>query len=183
MIPFSQLPTIPDSDIRGITRLAAETTDSNGVAYTGTVTVDQLFNEGGTGCQCVYVASLILTSAQVLALNTTPVAFGITVPTGYFIRLVNATAYMNYGTTPYATNGRLGIRTVGATDAHVEWSASGFLFGTVTRFTTPTDQATGTITGTSFLIDADLEAFVQIGNPTAGDSDITIYVSYLLIQP
>lgn len=134
-------------------------------------------------CYCVHVKKLTLTSAQVLALNTTPIAFGITVPTGYFIRLVNATAYMNYGTTPYATNGRLGIRTVGATDAHVEWSANGFLFGTVTRFTTPTNQATGTITGTSFLINADLEAFVQIGDPTAGDSPITIYVSYIFIQP
>lgn len=134
-------------------------------------------------CHCVRVKKLTLTSAQVLALNTTPIAFGITVPTGYFIQALGGVAYMNYGTTPYATNGRMIVRTVGATSSQLEWTANSFLYGTVSRFSAGVINVLSAITDTGALINADIEAAVEIGNPTAGDSPITIYVSYIFIQP
>lgn len=178
-IPFSQLPTIPDSDIRGITQLAAQTTDSNGVAYTGTVTVDQLFNDGGTGCVCVQLATLVIPSAQVLTLNTTPIAFGITVPTGYYVQPVGDIMMgATFVSAAYATNTNLRIRSVGGAQNYVSAVAplafSADIFIPLTKNVVTSGKAIDT--------GGDLEVYVPTGNPTAGDSPITIYLPYILIE-
>lgn len=179
MIDIPNLPTVPDADIRDTSQLVLQTTDSNGVTYTGSVTVDQMFNAGGTGCGCVYTAKLDIPSAQVLTLNTTPVAFGLTVPTGYYARPLSADLKAIYNSLKYVTNTNIWIRSVGATDPILKiTSGLNFSFDTFTRF----DMQDGAANDASFIDHADLEIYVPTGNPTAGDSDITIYITYMLIE-
>jgi hypothetical protein len=180
-IQFNQLQAIPDSDIRNATLFAALTTDSNGVQYVGTLTVDQLFNSGGTGCGCVYTAKLVIPSADVLTLNATPVPFGITVPTGFYISPLRADCFIDFNSAAYAANTNLRIRAVGATAGDYILGANGILAAAGNTFAGLSMQ-NGAANSINFITAADFEVFVPTGNPTTGDSDVTIYLTYLLIE-
>jgi hypothetical protein len=129
----------------------------------------------------VQVATLELTSAQILALNTTPVSFGITVPSGYYLRVLGCDGYLDYNTITYATNGNLLIRTVGTTDPQAGWTAIQFLFATTDRYSTSTLTSGTSITSNQLISGADVEAFVSIGNPLLGNSTAKLYLTYMLI--
>lgn len=126
-------------------------------------------------------ASLTIASADVLTLNATPIQFGITVPSGYAIRILAIDGKMVYGTTPYATNGNLNIRCVGANAIQAGFTANQFLFGTVSRAVTGTLTSSSGVTDNQLIDGADIEAYVSTGDPTAGDSDIELEVLYRLI--
>ena len=130
----------------------------------------------------VQVATLELTSAQILALNTTPVAFNITVPSGYYLRVLGCDGYLDFNTIAYATNGNLLIRTVGTTDPQAGWTAVQFLFATTDRYSTSTLTSGTSITSNQLINGADVEAFVSVGNPTAGNSTVKLYLTYILVQ-
>jgi hypothetical protein len=53
------------------------------------------------------------------------------------------------------------------------------LFGTVTRKVAGTLSSVTGATDTQLITDADLEAYVDSGNPTAGDSPVTITILYV----
>jgi hypothetical protein len=177
-INIASLPIVPSTDVRDTTVFVVDTTDSNGQRYTGQLPSSTLFG-GGNGCACVQAATLTLTSAQILALNSTPIEFGITPASGKYIRMISADATMDYQGTPYASNGKLQIRTVGATAYQASWTANGMLFGTVTRKVAGTLSSVTGATDTQLITDADLEAYVDSGNPTAGDSPVTITILYV----
>jgi len=143
------------------------------------VRTDNGIKELCVDCNCVKSATLTLTSAQILALNSTPIAFGITPASGKYIHVLSADAEMDFQTTAYATNGRLNVRTVGATQPQAQWAANFMLFGTVSRRTKASIGSGTGVTDTQIIVDADLEAFVEVGDPTAGDSPVTITVLYL----
>ena len=130
----------------------------------------------------VQVATLELTSAQILALNTTPVAFGITVPSGYYLRVLGCDGYLDFKTIAYATNGNLLIRTVGTTDPQAGWTAVQFLFATTDRYSTSTLTSGTGITSNQLINGADVEAFVSVGNPLLGNSTVKLYLTYILVQ-
>jgi hypothetical protein len=88
---------------------------------------------------------------------------------------------MTYGTTPYATNGITEIKHDGATDPIFSTTANGFLFGTVSKSILMTLLAPTAATDTQLLVNADLLWTVNGGDPTAGDSNITVKVGYVLI--
>ena len=129
----------------------------------------------------VQCSSLTVASADVLTGNSSPVAFGLTVASGTAVQIISATGSMTYNSTPYATNGDIVIRCVGANSGQVGFDDNGFLFGTVSR-TVPASYVMSDGTTDTFLIDgADLEFYVEGGDPTAGDSDITVQVLYRVI--
>lgn len=127
-------------------------------------------------------ATLTIPSAQILTGNSTPIAFGIQTPTGYAVKVLALDGTLDFGTTPYATNGSVLVRCVGTTDPQAGWTANQFLFGTVTRSVTATLTSSTGVTSDQLIEGADVEAYVSTGNPTAGDSDITLYLTYRLIQ-
>jgi hypothetical protein len=88
---------------------------------------------------------------------------------------------MTYGTTPYGTNGITEIKHDGATDPIFSTTANGFLFGTVSKSILMTLLAPTAATDTQLLVNADLLWTVNGGDPTAGDSNITVKVGYVLI--
>jgi hypothetical protein len=128
------------------------------------------------GCGCVQTAKLFIPSAEVLQLNTTPKAFGLNVPSGYAPHMVTSALKIVYAGTPYATNVNVKIRQVGAASDRVD-------FGNALAVTSDAFVQRGITSGGGELIDgADYEVYVATGDPTAGDSDITLYLTYMLIE-
>jgi hypothetical protein len=130
----------------------------------------------------IQCASLTIASADVLQLNSKPKQFGISVPSGYAARIISLDGKIVYGSSTYATNGNLVVRCVGTSSPQGGWTGTQFLFATTSRTSTAT-LTSGTSATSNQLIDgADLEVFVETGNPTAGDSEITVYVLYRIIS-
>jgi hypothetical protein len=130
----------------------------------------------------IQCASLTIASADVLQLNSTPKQFGISVPSGYAARIISLDGKIVYGSSTYATNGNLVVRCVGTSSPQGGWTGTQFLFATTSRTSTAT-LTSGTSATSNQLIDgADLEVFVETGDPTAGDSEITVTVLYRIIS-
>ena len=163
-------------------------TPADGIYWTQVTLAQMLPNvlklaEIGSGAsQSVKTVKITIPTAQVLTLNTTPVAFGITVPVGYYLRVLGCDGYLDFNTIAYATNGKLLIRTVGTTDPQAGWTGAQFLFGTTNRYSTSSLTSGTSVTSNQLISGADLEAYIDIGNPTAGDSDIDLYLTYMLVE-
>jgi hypothetical protein len=124
------------------------------------------------------IASITIPTAQVLTLNATPVAFGITVPVGYIPVIVGEVLLSaTYGAATYATNTALRIRSVGGSVDLVVTGAALAFGATVIRSLDIQNNSTGL----RYVDGADLEVYVPSGNPTTGDSDITITLTYILL--
>lgn len=125
-------------------------------------------------------AKLTIPTAQVLTLNSIPVAFGLTVPSGYYVDPISVQVGINYGSAAYATNTTIAIKTSGATALH---GTANILGATLSRIAAlPVGSTAATAGQTMFIDGADLEVYVLVGNPTAGNSGITIYLTYVLIK-
>jgi len=116
-------------------------------------------------------AQVTLTTAQVLALNSTPITIvaGIT---GKEIQVVSASAHLKYNTATYASYTLMVLKAASAAAADIQ-----------ARFDideTVDSKGAFSIIGTNLnIVSGDaLVASVDSGNPTAGDSDIAIDVLY-----
>lgn len=177
-IEISNLPTIPPADIaRGLT-VPADATDANGQTYTGKVAFSDAVDGGGSTAQ-VFNFSKVITSAEILTMDATPVALGLNVPTGFFPNIVgDIWLYSDYAGVAYATNTSMRIRSVGGSQNYI--SAVNVLAFSADVLIPLTKNAV--TSGKGFETGADLEAYVPSGAPTAGTSDITIYGQYTLIE-
>ena len=130
------------------------------------------------GCLCVKTAMLVIPTAQVLTLNSIPVAFGLTVPSGYYVQPTSIAASLDYNSIAYATNTRVAIRFIGAASGLSVFN-NAFLSSASDAFFSVGHSSP---TGTNVIVNTDIEAYVETGNPTAGNSGITIYLTYVLIE-
>ena len=129
-------------------------------------------------CVCIKSASLTIATADVLTLNSVPLTI-VGAVAGYAIEVISASATVNFNTTAYATNVNL---TVGCSGAVKVQAAQIILSGTVSATRRLSIQAATAVTDTQLIANADLNVSVATGDPTAGDSDITVNVIYQLIQ-
>lgn len=166
-----------------ITQLqAASSTDYvDGTEFAGVSATDNTtkrFNFEGLadyyfcGVKC---ASLTIPSADVLQLNSTPLTI-VSAVSGKTISVIGFSRSVDYGTTPYATNTHLQLKTAGADVGQVQQSNS--LAATTSSHWNDFDRVTPTAGQTQLLANADLQVFVPTGDPTAGDSDIEVFVLY-----
>jgi len=121
----------------------------------------------------IYSKSITIPSADVLQLNSTPKTI-VSGTSGKIIVLVSAIFRATYNSATYATNLGLLLRHSGSsTPISGNSNKLGFTSNTINQFTlrdvTNSDQ---------FIDGADLEVSVDSGDPTTGDSDITIDVKY-----
>lgn len=130
------------------------------------------------GVRCFYGhARLELTPAQVKALNTTPQQFNLTVPAGFIPNIIGDIWLMStYGKAAYATNTSLRIRSVGGSQNYVS-AVNALAFSADVLIPLTKNAVTS---GKGFETGADLEVYVPVGNPTAGDSDVVIFFDYVL---
>jgi hypothetical protein len=167
------------SSIDGNTQLVAFTQagDTTRLPFIEAVAQANISN----GDESIKTVSLTISTADVLTLNATPVPFGLTVAAGTAIYVMGTYGKLTYNSATYATNGNLLVRSVGTTAPQAAFTANGFLFGTTTRISTGTMTGGVGVTDDQLIDGADIECYVSTGNPTAGDSDITIYVTYRII--
>ena len=172
------VPTVAPSDDHTQPSPAWTATD----IYKGELFINQadnvVWSRGDDGVFCIGgTAELTIASADVLTLNSTPLTI-VSAVSGYAIEVVSASRKLEFNTTAYATNTDLQLITSGAStstqaQARINSSVSNILL---------MDKSTpGLATSTQLLANADLLVKVDGGNPTAGDSDVTVYVNYRLI--
>jgi hypothetical protein len=127
-------------------------------------------------------ATITLTSAQILALGTTPIILIAAPGAGRAIFVKTVYARLNFNTTAYATVGTIFIKNNGASDVAASFTQQ-FLSSTVTRFGTATvayDFAVNS-SNTNILENADLRIYTS-ANPTAGNSTIDVLVEYQILD-
>ena len=116
-------------------------------------------------------AQITLTSAQVLALNSTPIVI-VSGITGKEIQVINASFHLKYNTTAYATNVNMVLKASSAAAADIQARAS--IDGTTDSLGSfdLTSTKLNIVTGDALMVSVDG------GDPTAGDSDIVVDVLY-----
>lgn len=125
--------------------------------------------------------SVTITSAEMLALFTTPKEIIPAQGSGTIIVPLSVTAKMVNNTTPYATNVTFNIYTNGTAGALV--STDKFIN---TVLASPSyhqlELIQPTIISNSNIAENQpIEATVPLGNPTGGDGDVEIFVTYRVI--
>jgi hypothetical protein len=149
--------------------------DTERVALDGAV--DQA--NSNNGCVCIKSASLTITSAQVLALNSTPLTIVAAQGVGTAIEVISASVKIDFNTTAYATN--VGVQLICDGADEPQLTSLTALNASVTSTRKLGVDTTFSASDTQVLANADLQLFVPSGDPTAGDSDITVYVLYRVI--
>jgi hypothetical protein len=172
------VPTVPSSN---------DHTDGTWIAtdiYKGELFYNQsdgvLWTRGDSGIECIQgTAKLTIATADVLTLNSTPLTIVAAQGVGTVIQVISASVKIDFNTTPYATNIQLQIISSGSVKAQHSQNVLDASVSTV-RFLA--EQAATVATDTQLLENADLQVAVRTGNPTAGDSDIKIYLRYRIIE-
>ena len=150
--------------------------------YKGELFINQadnvVWSRGDDGVFCIGgTAELTIASADVLTLNSTPLTI-VSAVSGYSIQVTSASVKIDFSTTAYATNTFIQLITNGATTAQY---GAGIINATVATTKKLPEISTTTATTTQLIANADLQVSVKTGDPTAGDSDVTIFVNYRLI--
>lgn len=130
------------------------------------------------GCVCLQEASLTIASADVLQLNSTPLTIVASQGAGTAIEVISASVDIDFNTTPYATNTFIQLIVSGATTAQY---GAGILNATVATTKKLAEISTTSATTTQLITNSSLQVSTLTGDPTAGDSDITVYVIYRVI--
>ncbi len=125
----------------------------------------------------IYEAELSITTAQVLALNTTPLAIVAAPGAGYAIELLSASMSLTFSSIAYATNTTVNVINTGAVLAQ----GSVALGLSATASAIMKFNLTGSSGNTQIMENAPLLVNVGVGNPTAGNSGIKVYVLYRII--
>lgn len=170
------VPTVPSSN---------DHTDGTWIAtdiYKGELFFNQadgvLWSRDDNGVVCLGgSASLTIASADVLTLNTTPITI-VGAVSGYAIEVVSASVKIDFNSSAYATNTTLQLICSGA---DVDQLKSASLNSTVSKIDLFLKGSSASSAQTRLIENADLNISVASGDPTAGDSDITVYVHYRLI--
>mgnify|MGYP000977334275 CR=1 FL=1 len=117
-----------------------------------------------------------LTSAEILALNTTPKVLVVAQGAGYVIQPIAVQMFLDYGTTTYATN----------TTARVKYSGISGNFATNSVLSSVSDQTASqsclsSLQFSSAIDNVALVLDVQTGDPTTGDGTLNVYITYCVI--
>lgn len=121
------------------------------------------------------VATRLITSSQVLALFTTPLEIVAAAPTGFIHYPIRGLIEFGGGSADYATNTELAISSTSTLQAQ--------LTGSIADRTKP--NLLGNVTfaaGAEAVAGDSLSVSIGTGNPTAGDSDITVTLWYNTLQ-
>jgi len=154
--------------------LRFDTLNSVVIVYDGTAWVDLAWSYSNSAI--LRQASLTITTAQVLALNTTPLEIIAAPPVGTAIEVTSAIMKLDFNTTQYATNTSLILENPSSTEMQcvnvINQAADAF-----SRF----EFEFGATAGVQYVENEAVNLTTLTGDPTAGDSDITVYVTYRII--
>jgi hypothetical protein len=160
------------SNVTLINTFDTEITESNSMYINGVVLNEDSLNQTKT---------VTIPSASVLTLFTTPYLLIPSPGAGYFIEVITASCKVDFNTTAYATDTTLNIYTDTATNFQYRMISA--LNATLKRiYLFPSRQAISNPTDTQLISNKGIYLTTLTGNPTAGNSDIIIYLTYRIIQ-
>ena len=165
---------------------AAITANDQVMLFNPSETTQTPFNEAVAQANTLNLISeiktvkLTIATANVLTGFATPIAFGLTVPAGYFVQPISVQFGVDFNTVAYATNTGVAIRAVGA-DTYIAAHATA-LAATLSRVANLAINNSPSAGQTQYVDGADIEFYVQTGNPTAGDSNVDVYMTYTLVE-
>jgi hypothetical protein len=170
------VPTVPSSN---------DHTDGTWIAtdiYKGELFYNQadgvLWTRGDSGIECIQgTAKLTIASADVLTLNTTPLTIVAAQGAGYAIEVLSASLRMVFNSVAYATNTRVEILASGASVPQLQFGTG--VLSSASNVLNSIGKGGGV--GTNMIDNTSIVVSVDSGDPTAGDSDITVYITYRII--
>jgi hypothetical protein len=125
-----------------------------------------------------YTATLDVSSAEILALNTTPIELVAAPGSGKVVKIQSIVANLTFGTAAFATNTNLQIITSGASVAQYELDMLGATVSTIRQMK---DNTTSNVAHTQLLDNTAVNVMAETGDPTTGDGTVTIYATYDII--
>ena len=128
----------------------------------------------------VQSASLVIPSADVLQLYTTPLTIVPAQGAGKAIEVISGSVKVDFNSAVYATNTDILLIENGA--SYLMAKISSFLSATVSSVRPIEVTSSANVTDTQIIANAALQVSVSNGNPTAGDSDIEVFVLYRVIN-
>lgn len=131
-------------------------------------------------CGGIQYTSLSIASASILTLNATPLTIVSAPGAGYAIQAIAGSYKLTFNSVAYATNTRLELITSGASIAQLQ-SSSNSLAATVTQHGQIINAVNVAAGNTQILENAALQVKVSTGNPTAGNSNMVVYLAYRII--
>jgi len=124
--------------------------------------------------------TITIPSASVLTLFTTPYLLIPTPGAGYYIQVLTAACKVSFNSIAYAVSTSMSIYT--DTANRIQHSFNNALNATVSRISVSAQQGVNTAADTQLISDKGIYLQSQGGDPTLGDSDIIIYLTYRIIQ-
>lgn len=135
-------------------------------------------DKGDAGNTSVLIARVTLTTTQVLDLFTTPMQLVAAPGVTSAVQVIKSSARINYNSIPYATNLVLGIGSPTATVS--QDTITGLLGASITKI--QNGLAIGSSAAeTQLIANAAINVSALVGNPTAGNSSVDIYLTYRII--
>lgn len=133
---------------------------------------------GSAVTQTLKEASVTLSEAQILALNSTPITVAASPGVGKYIEVISASAVIEtYSGTPYATNTQLDLIMAGATLR--QFACVGLLSATIAKKGLFTGTSGGGATDVQIIPNAALQVKAATGNPTNAGTGSVVKVKVL----
>lgn len=123
-----------------------------------------------------YSGSLTIPTASVLTLNGTPLTL-VAAIASKIIQVKNIRGRLTYNSINYATNTQIDVYMSVGGSPQVQFTLPTFLDSTANKVKVGTITANASVTTNQALM-----VRVNSGNPTAGNSDITIYFDYQVVD-
>lgn len=171
MARFTQYPAASTGDYEDATTFLIA--NSNGEIKQASL--DGLMTNYGSDIRS---ASLTILSADVLQLNSTPQTIVTAQGSGTVIEVVSAFFKLDFNSAAYATNTNMYIQCATAT-APQGLTTINSTVSQINRFRL-TDAGGAALT--QILENQDLQVTVATGDPTAGDSDVEVFVLYRVVN-
>jgi hypothetical protein len=122
----------------------------------------------------IFTTKVTISSAQILALNTTPITLVAAGGAGTVIEPITKFLFLDYNSAAYATNTNLRLIINGS----VLDTAADVLTGAADTYRYLTAGLSSTTTN---IVNQPLTIDVATGNPTAGNSPLYVYITYRII--
>ena len=159
------------SNVTLINTFDAEITESNSMYINGVVLNADSLNQTKT---------VTIPSASVLTLFTTPYLLIPSPGAGYYIQVLTAACKVNFNSIAYAVSTSLNIYTDTAT--RVQHTLNNTLNASLSRISVSSQQGISAAADTQLISNKGVYLQAQVANPTLGNSDIIIYLTYRIIQ-
>ena len=140
--------------------------------------INILDDQGGNPADLQFV-KISIPTAQVLTLNSSPIIVVPAPGAGFAVQVVSTSYHVLFNTTAYATNTQLRLITDTANSAQSD--LPGALNKTVDAWSAMPFTTVFGATLFSIVEDKALQATVASGDPTAGDSDIDMFITYKIL--